>query len=70
MVRPGRNEMVCLLKSEGWDPIKLVQTTTILVVTCSKSGGKCALSFWKGKCLLWNFLLTNIVCLTNRELAN
>ena len=63
--RPIWNEMVCLLKSEGCDRIELVKTTTILFVTCYKSGGRNTLSFWKGKYISQTLLLTNIPCLIN-----
>ena len=35
------------------------------VVTCYKSGGRCTLSFWMGKCLSWTLFLMNIACLIN-----
>ena len=55
----------CLLTSEGCDRVELVQTTTKWFVTCSKPGGRCALSFWMRKCISWTILLTNIACFIN-----
>ena len=57
------NEMAYLLKSEGWNRIELFQTTTILLVSCSKPGERGAISFWKVKCISCTLLLTNIACL-------
>ena len=58
--------MAFLLKRE---PKEIVQAIIYLIVTCSKSRGICALTFWVCKYLSWIILLTNIECFTNTKLV-
>ena len=54
----------CLLKSEGCNRIKLVATTTILLVICYYSGGRCTFIL-NGQISMMTVLLKIIASLIN-----